>query len=124
MTSYGTTTTILSSINFNSKKKWHSSSFLNSYASSRYVSQVSFSSFIFYIIIAHHFTTLKFSFHRSVGSILRRDIKIKIHFRFNIKPLDLNFRLNRTPFSHSKHWPTTRGKHPLSEKWSFSQTAN
>ena len=99
----------------------HSSSFLNPSTSSRYVSQVSFSSFIFCTCIAHHFTILKPSFCRSISSSLRRAIKFKTHFGINIKSLDLNFRLNQTPFAHPKHWSANRKKHPLRESGYFQE---
>ena len=105
-------------------KDRRSSSFLNPSTSSRYVSQVSFSSFIFCTCIAHHSIILKPSFRRSMICSLRRAIKLKTHFWFNVKPLDLNFRLNQTPFAHPKHWPATREKRPPWGKWVFPRTTN
>ena len=119
MTDYGITTSRSYSRKFILTRYWHSSSFLNPSTSSKYGSQVSFSSFIFCTCIAHHSITLKPSFRRSIGSSLRRAIKLKPHFRFNIKPLYLNFRLNRTPFAHSKHWPTIRGNIPFGKSGLF-----
>ena len=123
MTDYGTTTGSYSG-KFILTGKWHSSSFFSPSTSFKYVSQVSFSSFIFCTCIARHFTILKPSFCRSISSSLRRAIKFKSHFGINIKSLDLNFRLNRTPFAHPKHWPTTREKRPPWGKWVFPKTAN
>ena len=105
-------------------RKRHSSSFLNSSTRSRYVSQASFSSFIFCICVAHHSITLQPLFCRSIGSSLRRAIKIKTHFGINIKPLDLNYWLNQIPFAPPKRWLTTREKRPPWGKWVFPRTAN
>ena len=117
-------TTRYSSKKFISMGKWHSSSFLSSYARSRYVSQVSFSSFILCICIAHHSIILNPSFCRSIGFSLRQAIKFNTHFGFNIKPLSLKFHYNRTPFVHLKHWPATQGKTPPLGKVGISQTTN